>query len=128
MPACVMFGHSPCGGRLQNHHLVPQQRLKRRHATLKAEERRGGPKPWPLSRALKDQRLIVDICAHHHINLVEQRRLYVDPRDVPAGAMDAVREYGLSGYLKGTPLEDLPLPGPSNGEVLDGDHGQSSAA
>lgn len=127
MAACVMYGHGPCGGRLQNHHLCPQSRIKRRHRSLKAEERRGGPKPWPLSQALKDLRLQVEICKRHH-ELVEWRRVYVDPRDIPAGAMDAVLEYGLSGYLKGTPLEDLPLPGPSNGEVLDGDHGQSSAA
>lgn len=78
---CAAMG-ARCDGRIQLHHLVPQQRIKREHKAAVAAYRRGGPKPWALGRMLADERNLVPLCKRHH-ELVEQHLLEID---VPAEA------------------------------------------
>jgi hypothetical protein len=85
MSACIAAGrHCPCEGRLQEHHVIAQQWIKREHKSAKAEQRRGGPAPWGVSRVLADRRNLIRICKRHH-ELVEQRILYLAADELPAG-------------------------------------------
>ena len=96
MTECVFHGVD-CRGRLQWHHVVPQQRIKRLHKSVVAAYRRGGPKPWACSRAITDERNRVWLCVYHH-GEVEAKRLYVDP---PGSVLEFAREYGLEWSLEG---------------------------
>lgn len=87
MSACIAKGraHCDCDGRLEEHHLIPQQRIKREHKSAVAAHRRGGPQPWGLARALGDRRNLVRICKRHH-ELVTNHILWLEREDLPAGA------------------------------------------
>lgn len=96
MNACVFHGED-CRGRLQWHHVVPRQRIKRTHREVVARYRRsGGEKPWGLVRAIADERNRVWLCVFHH-GQVEAKRLYVDP---PESVREFAREYGLEWSLE----------------------------
>lgn len=95
-PVCVFHGPD-CRGRLQWHHVVPRQRIRRAWKSEQAAHRRGeNPYPWPLYRALNDDRNRVWLCVFHH-GQVEMRKLYVDP---PESAREFAREYGLEWSLE----------------------------
>ena len=95
MDACAFHGED-CRGRLQWHHIIPRQRIRRAWQTEKAAARRGGFKPWSVTKAIADERNRVWLCVYHH-GEVEAKRLYVAPDD-------AVREfaygYGLEWSLE----------------------------
>lgn len=78
-----------CGKKaIHDHHLVKQQRIRKRLRTL---ERQLGHKPWGITRALDDSRLQVGACGTCH-PAMEDERLQVDP---PDGFWDAVEAYSL---------------------------------
>lgn len=98
MKGCLFDGAPgpPCFAPLQPHHLVPQQRIKRRWRTLNAAYRRGsGVKPWSLKRCLEDQRNIVRVCWGHHQRVEARLSAHVTRDQLPAGFYDFVREYEL---------------------------------
>jgi hypothetical protein len=74
---------------VQSHHLVKQQRIRKRLATL---QRQLGHKPWGITRALEDPRLQVGTCLDCH-GPMEDERLRVD---LPDGFWDAVDAYSLA--------------------------------
>lgn len=78
------------------HHWVPQQRIRRRHATLRAEHRRGGPEPWRLSTALRDVRNLSPLCFFCH-GQFEQKKLRLEP---PGSAREFAVDYGLEWSLE----------------------------
>lgn len=113
---CVFGSLGDCAGRLQWHHVVPQQRLKRRfpHGAYRAKlageftqwlpiPRTGLPRDiapvemeqTSLRLILRDQRNRANVCAFHH-GQVEARRIYVDPSDP---VREFAREYGLEAEL-----------------------------
>lgn len=87
-----------CDGAKQRHHVVDKHGIRRAWKTLRAEHRRGGPKPWAVTRALADGRNMLDVCWAHH-QLVEGGSLHVELADVPVGFWNFVREYGLIAEL-----------------------------
>ena len=93
---CVFLSHGDCDGSLTDHHIVSRQRLRREWRAAKAEHRRGGPKPWSITKAIADPRDKVRICWGHH-QAVEAKRLYVTP---PDSAREFAREYGLEWSLE----------------------------
>jgi hypothetical protein len=95
IPVC--FFHGPdCRGRLQWHHVLPRQRLRRAHREVVATYRRsGGDKPWALSLAITDERNRVWVCVYHH-GEVEAKRLYVP---VPDSVRDFAEDFGLDREL-----------------------------
>lgn len=92
---CVFHG-ADCAGRIQLHHCVPRQRLRREWKAAKAAHRRGGPKPWSITRAIADERNLVPVCHFHH-GQVEAHKLYVT---FPESVLEFAREYGLEGSLE----------------------------
>jgi hypothetical protein len=100
LPPCFARGRHgrTCDHARQRHHIVTQQHIRRDHATLRAAYRRGGPKPWKLSRALTDRRLWVWVCWAHH-QLETSGKLRVEKADLPPGFWDAVAEYGLERHV-----------------------------
>ena len=88
-----------CDHARQRHHVVKQQHIKVRHASLRAAHRRGGPAPaWKLATGLKDRRLWRWICWAHH-QLEHSGKLRVESSDLPDGFWDAVAEYGLERWV-----------------------------
>jgi len=88
-----------CDGRLTIHHIVSQQRIRRRHASLLAAYRRGeGPRPWALQAALKDARNFAVACWGCH-QCVEAGSIVVELLDLPNGFHSFVVEYGLGADL-----------------------------
>lgn len=87
-----------CGKRaVHRHHWVPQQRIRRAHATLMAAYRRGlGPKPWSLSEALADPRNLSPLCFRCH-GQFEQKRLRLVP---PASVWEFADQFGLRWSLE----------------------------
>lgn len=81
-----------CDGPVEAHHLVKRQRIRREWRRLKAEQRRGGPKPWSVTKAIEDERNIVGACklTHH----VEETAV-----PIPDGFWDFIAEYGLEPCL-----------------------------
>lgn len=108
--ACF-FGPVGCAGRPTNHHLISQQRIKRRWETLNAAYRRGmGPRPWSKRRCLEDRRNILRVCWDGHHQRVENRlSIAVEAHELPEGFWDFVDEYGLHAEV---PRE---WPGPRDG-------------
>jgi hypothetical protein len=91
--------HRPCYGRPTVHHVISQSRLKREHASLSAAYRRGeGPRPWSLTKALKDERNLLSCCWGCH-QCVEARPILVELSDLPEGFFEFVSEYRLAGLL-----------------------------
>jgi hypothetical protein len=91
--------HRPCYGRPTVHHIVSQARLKREHASLSAAYRRGeGPRPWSLTKALKDERNLREVCWGCH-QCVEAGSIPVEVSDLPEGFWEFVSEYRLAGLL-----------------------------
>jgi hypothetical protein len=100
MTTCFAKGrHRPCYGRPTVHHIVSQARLKREHASLSAAYRRGeGPRPWSLTKALKDEANLLSVCWGCH-QCVEAGSIPVEPSDLPEGFWEFVSEYDLDGQL-----------------------------
>jgi hypothetical protein len=91
--------HRPCYGRLTVHHILSKQRLRREHASLSAAYRRGeGPRPWSLTKALKDERNLREVCWGCH-QCVEAGSIPVELSDLPEGFFEFVSEYRLAGLL-----------------------------
>jgi hypothetical protein len=91
--------HRPCYGRLTVHHIIAQARLRREHASLSAAYRRGeGPRPWSLTKALKDERNLREVCWGCH-QCVEAGSIPVELSDLPEGFFEFVSEYRLAGLL-----------------------------
>lgn len=97
-PSCALHGPD-CDGRLQNHHVVSRQRLRRAWKAAKAEERRTGVRAWSITAAINDERNLTALCVHHHMQ-VEAKRVRVP---VSEGAWAFAAEYGLDAML----AEDL---------------------
>lgn len=97
-PSCALQGPD-CDGRVQLHHVVPRQRLRRAWKAAKAEERRTGVKAWSITAAIKDERNLIGLCVFHHMQ-VEAKRLRCP---VSVGAWAFAEEYGLDAML----AEDL---------------------
>jgi hypothetical protein len=93
--ACALSHLGDCDGRVQEHHIVKRQSIRRVWRSLMAAKRRGGPKPWSVTKAIADPRNKVNVCWHHH-KPVEEGRLAVP---LPAGFYGFVNEYGLQGQL-----------------------------
>lgn len=97
-PGCFLMDWpavGDCDGRLQDHHLVKQQAIRRRWRTLNAAFRRGmGPRPWALGKALGDRRLQIRVCKRHH-DMLESRELHLSHDSLAYWAQQAVDEYGL---------------------------------
>lgn len=100
--ACAVRHLGPCVGRLQDHHVVKRQHIRRRHETLAAEYRRRGEKPpWAYATAISDPRLQVPVCSGiggHH-GLEATGRLQVPAHELHAGFWAAVAEYGLDPWV-----------------------------
>lgn len=97
MIACLFRNQGGCSHeKAQAHHVVPQQRIKRAHKTALAAERRGGPKAWSLTAALRDGRNLVGLCKRHH-EKVTNGLVHLDP---PAEAFMFAEEIGLQGSLE----------------------------
>lgn len=80
-----------CDGVTVRHHLLKRQRIRAAWKTLMAAHRRGGPKPWSVTKAIADPRNLVWTCARHHKEEWEM--------PVPDGFWDFVTEYALEGAL-----------------------------
>jgi hypothetical protein len=79
-----------CGGKaIHDHHLVKQQRIRKRHRTLVWKL---GHAPYGITRALDDLRLQVGACATCHPQMEDERLI---PRELPDGFWDAVDAYSL---------------------------------
>lgn len=79
-----------CGGRaIHSHHLVKQQRIRKRHRTL---EHGLGHKPYAITRALGDERLQVPLCGTCHPEVEDERKQVT----LPDGFWDAVDAYSLA--------------------------------
>lgn len=79
-----------CDGPVEAHHLVKRQRIRAKWRTLMAAKRRGGPKPWSVTKAIADERNIVYACKRtHHVE--------ESPVPVPDGFWDFIAEYDLAG-------------------------------
>lgn len=91
------FAGQDCRGRIQLHHVVSRQRIRRRWNGLHAEHRRGGPEPWGLMGALGDERNLVPVCVFHH-GQVEQKLLYITV--LPDPVREFAREYGFEADLE----------------------------
>jgi hypothetical protein len=87
---CYAFGPD-CDGRVVAHHLVKKQRIRNEWRSLMAAKRRGGPKPWSITKALADERNLVWTCQRHHKEDI--------PMPLPPGFWAFVEEYGLQGCL-----------------------------
>jgi hypothetical protein len=83
-------------GKLDRHHVVKQQWIRKVHRSLTAAYRRGqGPKPWSLKRALADSRNLVVTCWRHHAELEDGRA-----KVTPIGFWDFIEEHrGLEAEL-----------------------------
>lgn len=81
-----------CDGPLEAHHIVKRQRIRKRWNTLKAEQRRGGPKPWSITKAIADPRNKVYACKRTH-------HLEESAVPIPAGFWDFIAEYELESCL-----------------------------
>lgn len=88
-----------CYGGLTSHHVIPRQRIKAVWRSLMAEERRGGEKPWAITKALADPRNRVWVCFGCHLGLVETSTVRVENGDLPEGFWEFVEEYKLWGEL-----------------------------
>lgn len=110
---CFAKGRSrDCYGRITVHHVVSQQRLKRRFPVGARLNPVTGAKyirvlrrdlaitgrDIPLRTILGDPRNHVDVCFGDH-QLVEGGSLSVGPRDLPEGFWSFVRDYDLWGDL-----------------------------
>lgn len=98
---CFAFGRlgRKCDHARQRHHIVKQQHIRTRHASLRAAHRRGGPAPaWKLSVALADPRLWRWVCWAHH-QFEGSGKLRVEPSDLPDGFWAAVHEYGVERHV-----------------------------
>ena len=93
-PECALHGPD-CRGRLQWHHVIPKQRIRRAWKSARAHYNRTGTKPWSVTKAIADERNRVWLCVYHH-GQVEAKRLYVEP---PESAVEFAREYGLEWSL-----------------------------
>lgn len=91
-----LFEGDDCSRRVQLHHVVPRQRIRRAWNAAKAAHYRGGPKPFLLTKALEDERNLVGLCVWHH-GQVEAHKLYVT---APESAREFASEYGLLGELE----------------------------
>jgi hypothetical protein len=87
---CYALGPD-CDGPLVRHHLVKQARIRKQWRSLMAAKRRGGPKPWSVTKALADERNLLATCQRHHQEDI--------PMPLPPGFFDFVKEYGLQGCL-----------------------------
>lgn len=91
MNPCYAAGPD-CDGPVEAHHLVKRQRIRAKWRTLMAAKRRGGPKPWSVTKAIADERNIVYACKRtHHVEET--------PVPLPAGFWDFIAEYDLAGQL-----------------------------
>lgn len=95
LTCCLADQIRPCDGPIQLHHCVPQQAIRRRYRSLKAAHRRGGPKPWSITAALKDPANLTPVCWSHH-QLVEGHRIQPDP---PPGFSAFLDRYDLYAVL-----------------------------
>jgi hypothetical protein len=91
MNACYAAGPD-CDGPIEAHHLVKRQRIRKQWESLKAAQRRGGPKPWSYTKAIADPRNIVYACKRTHH--VEES---VVP--IPSGFWNFIAAYGLEPCL-----------------------------
>jgi hypothetical protein len=76
--------------------VIPAQAIRSRWKTL--QRRNEGPPP--LRRWLEDARNLVWLCFNHHINGVENVRVYLKPGDLPDGFDDFAGEVGLAAYVE----------------------------
>lgn len=98
MKACIFRHLGGCRGKVQEHHLLKQRRIRRAHRTAVAEHRRGGPEPFSLTSALLDDRNRVGLCVGHHEKVTAcHPRFRIDP---PAEAFMFAEEIGLAGSLE----------------------------
>lgn len=105
-PMCVFSGDD-CRGRLQWHHVIPRQRIRRAWKSACAAQGRGGPKAWILGDAIHDARNRVWLCVYHH-GEVEAKRLYVT---APESAREFAAEYGFLAELEADELRASRLSG-----------------
>jgi hypothetical protein len=76
---------------MQQHHVVKRQRIRAAWKSLMAAKRRGGPKPWGITKAIEDPRNLVWTCLRHHTEETEM--------PLPEGFHDFLAEYGLEGAV-----------------------------
>lgn len=78
-----------CGKRraVHRHHLVKQQRIRRRWRSLRYRD--AGKAPYKLTSVLNDPRLYILVCGFDGCHREET------PVPIPAGFWDAVRDYEL---------------------------------
>lgn len=91
MTVCYAAGPD-CDGPVEAHHVIKRARIRLKWKTLMAEKRRGGPKPWLVTKAIADPRNIVYACKRtHHVE--------ESPVPLPDGFQDFVAEYDLAAQL-----------------------------
>ena len=97
MDACVFLGRAetPCDGRIQLHHVLPRQLIRSRYRSAAYN---GKQFDVPLTKVLGDKRNLVPLCWRHH-QLVEGRRIYLEPDDLPENFMDFAAELNLTGFV-----------------------------
>ena len=107
---CCFWGHGRCVGRVQKHHVIPRQELRKRHAgaTHSQQLRLDPPELKPLRTWIADERNIVGLCFHHHQQLTNAR-IYLRRSMLPSGIDDFASETGLDWFLvKHFPKEEQP--------------------
>lgn len=99
------FADGDCAGRLEWHHAIKQQRLRRefRYGAWRVDgdrwwvpASRGADPDLFLDQILGDPRNRVFLCTHHH-ELVTNGRLTVE---LPDSVWEFAREFGLTGMLE----------------------------
>jgi hypothetical protein len=102
--SCLLAGEKQrCSrGRPHEHHLIPQQLLRRQHSTLTWH----GAQVRPLDELLADRRNLVRLCWDHH-QLLHNKRLYIRRHQLPRGIGDFARELCLAWYLDNFPEDPM---------------------